>query len=235
MGVEASGQIRRKSMTLGTESPKKSRVHTIYKLEDGTKIPGVTTVLGILNKPALVKWANNLGLQGIDSTKYRDEMANIGTLAHQMIVDYFNKIETDTADYSKNQIGLAENCLLSFWEWEKANKIEVVLAEQQLISEELCFGGTIDLYCKLDGIPTLIDFKTGKGLYPEHTYQVAAYGNLLMSNGYDLDNIQILRIGRDEDEGFEVYSGVIGWQQWDIFKHCLAIYNLQKDIRKEKK
>ena len=80
------------------DASKKARAHTIYKLEDGTKVPGVTTVLGILNKPALVKWANNLGLQGIDSNKYRDEMADIGTLAHQMIVNYFNKVETDTTD-----------------------------------------------------------------------------------------------------------------------------------------
>ena len=45
--------------------PKKANAHTQYKLVDGTKVPSVTTVLGILNKPALVKWANNLGLQGI--------------------------------------------------------------------------------------------------------------------------------------------------------------------------
>ena len=212
----------------------KSRAHIRYQLADGTKIPGVTTVLGILNKPALVKWANNLGLQGIDSTKYRDEMADIGTLAHQMIVDYFNKVETDTTDYSKNQIDLAENCLLSFWEWEKDHQIEVIMAEQPLVSEEYGFGGTIDLYCNLNGVPTLVDFKTGKGLYPEHTYQVAAYGNLLMTNGYDLENMQILRIGRDANEGFEVYSGSIGWRQWELFKHCLSIYNLQKEIRKEK-
>lgn len=213
----------------------KAKAHTLYKTTDGTRVPGVTTILGILNKPALIKWANNLGLQGIDSTKYRDEMADIGTLAHKMILAYFNKAEADTSDYSKNQIELAENCLLSFWEWEKGHNIEVILAEESLVSEEHSFGGTIDLYCKLDGKATLLDFKTGKGLYPEHTYQVAAYGNLLMACGYDLENIQILRIGRDEDEGFEVYSGAIGYRQWELFKHCLAIYNLQKEIKKEAK
>jgi len=206
----------------------KTKAHIVYKLEDGTKVPGVTTVLGVLNKPALVIWANRLGLQGIDSSKYTDEMAQIGTLAHQMILDYFKKAETDTSDYSKNQIDLAENCLLSFWEWEKKHEIEVILAEQAFVSELYGFGGTLDCFCKLDGELTLVDFKTGKALYPEHEYQVAAYCHLLQENDYKVDGVRILRIGRDETEGFDervIYDAQIGWT---IFRHCLGIYELQK-------
>ena len=218
-------------MTNKTEAPKKSRAHTIYKLDDGTKVPGVTTVLGILNKPALVKWANNLGLQGIDSSKYRDEMADIGTLAHKMIVDYFNKVETDTTEYSEKQIDQAENCLLSFWEWEKSHKIEVIIAETPLISKEYNYGGTIDCFCNLDGQPTLLDFKTGKAIYPEFFYQLAAYEQLLAEAGYLIEVTRILRIGRDADEGFEERSVGKLDLHFDLFKHCLAIYNLQKQIK----
>lgn len=213
----------------------KTKAHTIYKASDGTRVPGVTTILGILNKPALVKWANNLGLQGIDSTKYRDEMADIGTLAHKMILAYFNKVELDTSDYSKNQIGLAENCLLSFWEWEKGHKIEVIIAEEQLVSAEYGYGGTIDCFCKLDNQPTLLDFKTGKAIYPEFFYQLAAYEQLLAEAGHLIEVTRILRIGRDEDEGFE--ERTIGKldKEFELFKHCLSIYNLQKEIKKEAK
>ena len=213
------------------DSPKKASAHTQYKLPDGTKVPGVTTVLGILNKPALVKWANNLGLQGIDSSKYRDEMAEIGTLAHQMIVDYFNKIKTDTSEYSQSQINLAENCLLSFWEWEKGHKIEVIMAEAQLVSQEYGFGGTIDCFCKLDGQPTLLDFKTGKAIYPEMFYQLAAYEQLLAEAGQLIEVTRILRIGRDADEGFEERSVGNLDKHFELFKHCLAIYNLQKEVK----
>ena len=217
------------------DSPKKAKAHTQYKLLDGTKVPGVTTVLGILNKPALVKWANNLGLQGIDSSKYRDEMADIGTLAHQLILNYFNKAKTDTSEYSQSQIDLAENCLLSFWEWEKGRKIEVIMAEAQLVSQEYGFGGTIDCFCKLDGQPTLLDFKTGKAIYPEMFCQLAAYEQLLAEAGQLIEVTRILRIGRDNDEGFE--ERTIGKldKQWQVFLNCLSIYNLQKDIRKEAK
>jgi len=213
------------------DAPKKSRAHITYKLEDGTKVPGVTTVLGILNKPALVIWANRLGLQGIDSSRYRDEMADIGTLAHQMILDYFKGEKTDTGEYSKSQIELAENCLLSFWNWEKGHKIEVIMAESPLISKEYGYGGTIDCFCKLDGQPTLLDFKTGKAIYPEFFYQLAAYEHLLAEAGQLIEVTRILRIGRDEDEGFEERSVGKLDKQFEVFKHCLGIYNLQKELK----
>jgi len=210
---------------------KKSKAHITYKFPDGTKVPGVTTVLGVLNKPALVIWANRLGLQGIDSSKYRDEMADIGTLAHQMIVDYFKKEKTDTSEYSKSQIDLAENCLLSFWEWEKGHKIEVILAEAPLISHQYGYGGTIDCFCKLDGQPTLLDFKTGKAIYPEFFYQLAAYEQLLAEARHLIEVTRILRIGRDADEGFEERTVGKLDKQFEIFKHCLAIYNLKKETK----
>lgn len=213
------------------DAPKKSKAHVTYKLSDGTKVPGVTTVLGILNKPALVIWANRLGLQGIDSSKYRDEMADIGTLAHQMIVDYFKREKTDTSEYSSSQINLAENCLLSFWEWEKGHRIEVIMAETQLISTEYNYGGTIDCFCNLDGQPTLLDFKTGKAIYPEMFYQLAAYEQLLAEAGHLFEVSRILRIGRDENEGFEERTVGKLDKQFEIFKHCLGIYNLQKEVR----
>ena len=49
---------------------RKPSAHTVYTDSLGTRVPGATTIIGILDKPALIKWANNLGLAGIDSTKY---------------------------------------------------------------------------------------------------------------------------------------------------------------------
>jgi len=210
---------------------KKTRAHIRYQLLDKTPVPGVTTVLGILSKPALIHWSWNLGMQGIDYRKFRDNLADVGTLSHQMILDYFNKVKTDTSEYSKSQIELAENCLLSFWEWEKGHNIEVIMAEAQLVSIEYGYGGTIDCFCKLDGQPTLLDFKTGKAIYPEFFYQLAAYEQLLTEAGQLIEVTRILRIGRDEDEGFEERSVGKLDKQFEIFTHCLAIYNLKKEVK----
>jgi len=210
---------------------KKAKAHIQYKI-DNIRVPGVTTILGVLNKPALVKWANNLGLKGIDSSKYVDDKADIGTLAHQMIADYLRGMDTDTSEYSAGQISQAENSVLSFYEWEKTHPLKPILIEKPLVSEEYRFGGTIDCLAELDGKPMLIDFKTGKGIYDEMLAQVAAYYHLLKENEYDVESAMILRIGRDEDEGFEErHIGRIG-ERWQLFLACLQIYNLQKELRR---
>jgi len=210
---------------------KKVKAHQRYRNKDNKIVPGVTTILGVLNKPALVKWANNLGLQGIDSTKYRDEKADIGTLAHAMIQAHCSNTMLDVSEYSKQNIDKAENALISFYNWEKSHKVVPILVEESLVSEKYQYGGQIDLYCELDGEKWLVDFKTGKGIYSEMLHQLSAYHNLLTENGYAVDGARILRIGRDETEGFE--EKVVGNMKlhFEMFKYCRCIYNLKKKLK----
>jgi len=209
----------------------RSRAHITYKLQDGTAVPGVTTVLGILNKPALVKWANNLGLQGIDSTKFVDEKAAIGTLAHLMLADYLRGEETDTSEYSKVQIDQSENAVLAFFEWEKTHHIEPILIEEPMVSELYKFGGTIDCLGRINGNLCLLDFKTSRGIFPEMLIQVVAYRQLLVEHGHKVDQATILRVGRTDDEGFEERLVNQLDKRWEIFVHCLEIYRLNKEVK----
>ena len=209
-----------------------NKAHTKYLGLDGIQVPGVTTVLGILNKPALVTWANRLGLKGIDSTKYKDEMAGIGTLAHLFIMNHLRGEETDTGDFSQNDIKLAENCFLSYLEWEKSHPIKPVLIETPLVSDKYGYGGTPDCVCYLDDELILLDYKTGKAIYPEMTYQLAAYSRLVREKGYDVKKARILRVGRDENEGFEERLTTNLDREFSIFCHCLSIYNIQKELKR---
>ena len=211
---------------------KRVKAHTTYRLQDGTIVPGVTTILGVLNKPALVPWANKLGLQGIDSSKYVDEKATIGTLAHQMIADYLRGKSTGTEEYSKVQIDQAENAVLAFFEWEKNHPIQPVFIEEPMVSEEYKFGGTIDCLGYVNGELWLIDFKTSRGIFPEMLIQVVAYKHLLRIHQDAIDRIIILRVGRTPDEGFEECLVNHLDKHWEIFQHTLAIYNLQKEVKK---
>jgi hypothetical protein len=216
----------------------RTKAHTIYKNAAGVRVPGVTTITGVLNKPALVKWANDLGLQGIDSSKYVDEMAKIGTLAHYIVECHIRetmskkKVEPDYSDATPNQIDLATNAALKFFEWENGHKVKYLATELILISEKQQVGGTCDIYCELDGKKTLIDLKTCKGIYPEQFTQVGAYAHLLTENGYAVEDVRILRIGRDESEGFEDKKVPFLDLHWERFKHCRAIYELNKTINK---
>lgn len=211
----------------------KVKAHQRYRLADKTIVPGVTSPLGILAKPALIPWANKLGLQGIDVNKYVDDKASIGSLAHAMILAHFDGQAADTSDYTANQINAAENSFLSFLEWVKKYDIEPVLVEASLVSETLRYGGTIDLFAQINDTPTLVDFKTGSGIYDEHWYQVAAYRYLLAENNYLVDAVKILNIPRTEDESFREETRSRLDREFDIFHKCLDIYNLKKQIKKE--
>lgn len=213
---------------------KVSRAHIRYKMQDGTPVPGVTTVLGVINKPALVKWSNQLGLQGIDSSAYVDATARIGTCAHELVQEYLGGSLVDRKTYSPDEINNAENALISFFAWEKMHggKMETIHIELPLVSESLRYGGTIDWYGKLDGRLWLVDFKTSKGLFPEHEYQVAAYYRLLRENGYEVEGVRLLRIGRTEDEGFDdhIMSDSKLNLGWAVFTSALSLYEAQKEF-----
>lgn len=211
----------------------KSKAHIRYKTKEGLLVPGVTTVTGILDKPALIYWAWDLGMKGIDYKKFKDDKADIGTLAHDMIICHLTEKQPCLDDYTKNQIDQAENALLSFLEWEKGKDIKVIHAEKPLVSEEFKYGGQFDIFASIDGIGTLLDIKTGKAIYPEMIIQLAAYDNLINEqiNGV-IQSAKILRVGRDETEGFEVRDFTDKLTSgWKIFKHLLDIYKLRKELK----
>jgi hypothetical protein len=214
----------------------KTKTHIRYKTKSGIPAVGVTTVIGLLNKPALLYWAWDCGCKGIDYRKFADEKAAQGTLAHEMILCHLQNMEPDTKDYTKNQIDAAENAFLSYLEWERGREIEPILLETPLVHEKLAYGGTFDFYGKVDGVFTVMDFKTGKAIYPEMAVQLAAYDRLIRdTQGVIPLSWKILRIGRDETEGFEVkeYSREYLNNCWAIFEHLLSVYRLQKEMKNE--
>jgi hypothetical protein len=214
---------------------KKGKAHQVYKV-NGKRVPGVTTVLDVINKPALKKWANDVGLQGIDSATYADALANIGTLAHEMIQEYLGGPQWDRSEYTRTEVDTAENAVLSFFEWEKVNgvKLETEAIELQLVSEKYLYGGTVDWLGRINGKTWLVDIKTSKALYPENSYQVAAYHRLLTENGYRVDGVRVLRVGRSEDEGFD--DKIIGLDAledaWEVFQCAFDLYRTKQQFEK---
>lgn len=209
---------------------KGAKAHTRYKTSDGKAVPGVTTVTGLLAKPQLIKWANNLGLQGIDSTKYVDKAARIGSCAHEMIEMYLKNKKFESDQYSPDEVNQAENALIKFYEWEKGIKFFPLASELQLVHEVLLYGGTVDCVADIDGKTWLVDFKTGKSIYDEMAMQLAAYREMLTYHGHKIEGCRIIRVGRDETEGFEdrIFS------QWEIdkgfdkFMCLLDFYHIDK-------
>ena len=206
----------------------KTKIHTVYKTQDGLRVPSTTTVLSILSKPALINWAWEQGKLGLDYKAVRDQAGDIGTLAHYLILCEIQGIEPDTSEYSKQNIDKAETCMIKFLDWQKQNPFKAMFVETPLVSETYKYGGTIDCFAQRGEELILIDFKTGKAIYSDQFIQLASYKNLLQEAGHKFDKTMILRIGKNEEEGFEVREGGDLTKHFEIFKHCLAIYQLQK-------
>lgn len=207
-----------------------TRAHQRYHNAAGGIVPGTTTITGLLNKPQLPAWANRLGLQGIDSAAYAKEKAVIGTLAHKMVTDYLLQMPTETKEYSPFQVNAAENSFLSYLRWAEHRSVEPYLIEKPLVSEEHQYGGTCDIYGRVDGVLELIDLKTG-GIYDEHVVQVCAYRHLLIENGMAVERVRILGIPRDDDDGFVERMVTDTTAGMEVFIHLRKVYDLLKKLK----
>jgi len=211
----------------------RTKAHTTYKNAAGDRVPGVTTVLGVLEKPALVRWAWSLGIEGIDYRKYTDEKADIGTLAHAMITEWIAGREAATWEYPDDIVSQAENSALSFYAWLGDKTFKLGFVEEPLVSELLQVGGTCDIYWMIDGLWTLDDLKTGKAIYGNYKAQASIYGDILRENGYPVDRVRIVNVPRIEDELFDVQEvQPHTWPKYrEFFRACKTIYDLKKTLK----
>ncbi len=140
------------------------------------KFPSVTTVLGILDKPALIQWAANCAIDCVreampelrksKTTQDRIEQIltdakknfravsrkamDIGTLIH-------DAIQTHLAGADPSSIldgnDAAQNGFLAFLEWAKGVKLEPVALEYKVYHPALRYAGTFDFlgYVELNG------------------------------------------------------------------------------------
>lgn len=221
--------------------------HQTYRLKDGTKVPGGSTIAKLCgaNESSffLMRWANQLGLDGYDSDKYRDKLADVGTLCHARALQFFSgkPIREFDCEFSQWIIEKADICWTKFEEWTVGKEFVPKVVEQPVVSEKWRFGGTPDFYGLIKGLTgpgidpgifyrILIDWKTSKYIYKSHRYQVAGYDVALMENGYESDRLSILRMGRDPEEGFEFRHWSVEEMilPWAIFKTGLEMHALQK-------
>lgn len=206
----------------------KTKAHQRYTLADGTPVPGVTTVLGVLNKPALMHWAWEQGRAGLDYRKTKDQAANIGTLAHWLCECHLKGQEPDTSEFSAADIDKAENAALKFMGWWDSAGLVLVGSECQIVSETHRYGGTLDIVaCDKQGRGVLVDLKSSKGIYDEYFFQLAAYSKLLPTPEMPavISRCVIVRIGKEAEDGdFEVQERADLSREWMVFEAALRLH-----------
>lgn len=142
-----------------------------YTLEDGTKLPSVTTVLGAQKKEAIMKWRKKVG----------DEVANQisgiatrrGTAVHTLCENYLNNEEIPFQMNDAFEMFHSIKPLL-----KRIDNIHY--QECALWSKQLGMAGRVDCIGEFDGQLSVIDFKTSKKLkssaeIEDYYWQTTAY------------------------------------------------------------
>lgn len=209
-----------------------------YKLKDGTKVSGVTTIIGTnlgWNKEALMFWSNQVGQQGKNHRDVSVKEADAGTCGHALIDAHIKKKTIDTSIYAPEILAKGETCLLNFLEWEKMVNLQVLYTEINLVSEKHKYGGTPDCIGIVVSQPAILDWKTGSGVYEDMLIQLPAY-KVLVEENIDIKltgGYHLIRIGK-EDASFHHHHWHSLEDGWEAFTHCLALHELKKKLKKKK-
>lgn len=152
----------------------------------------VTKLIDLLDKPALVGWANNLGLKGINIKDYYKQTQKEGNSKH-------NEIEL----YLKNGIKfkgyeLLEHSLLNY---------EVIGVEE--VCENIFLTGRIDLILKnkKNNQIYVCDFKRNKNIYLKTKLQLSCYKHMIEADKIcyiNTDNYEIVEINIDTNKYYEI-------------------------------
>jgi len=210
----------------------KNKERQRYFLQSGQEIAGVTTILNVYAKVALPNWANKLGREGIKLTEYLEERASIGTMAHDIIAEYFLTRQKPAENCSDKKNIEARECFGKFLEIEKKHEFEWIEIESSLTSEVYEFGGTPDYYGLIDGIMTVGDWKTSDGVYDNMIIQLGAYYMLLKENKFVPTRGAIFNIPPAKKKArvtfFSQDTLEVGFE---VFRHLLEIYNLKRRLK----
>ena len=205
----------------------RNKPHQSYKI-DGVRVPGYSTIASELSKGWMKKWANSEGLLGHDLSKIT-EAVDIGSIAHFLIDCHLNGNEPDLTDYAQVDIDKAETAYLAYLECEKKYNLKMIKNELQLVSYKYRYGGTCDLYCDISGMKTLIDLKTSKAFYPDMKIQLAAYRQLLIENGYPVEQQIIFRI--DKETGRFEDIPITLTKEFELFLALFNVYKFRKELK----
>lgn len=101
--------------------------------------------------------------------------ADIGTQSHARI-EWALRQQLGLPVGPEPVIGEAAMWAVMAWEdWAKAVGLRPILIEQTVYSLAHGYAGTMDLLAYAEDVPTLVDVKTGKAIYPEAYLQTVAY------------------------------------------------------------
>jgi len=219
-----------------------------YQHPNGDMVPSVTNVIGILDKPALPRWAAKMvaesayrmrhSLAGMEQNEAVDMLkgspwskskraADRGTDIHGWLEARLNEWELpELSDDARPYRQAAED-------WYMAHDLEVLGTEVTMFHP--LYAGTADFIARVDGRLTIGDFKTSKAIYPEAALQLSALFGCGVDKHSDplpwrdadgefteVPDLLVVRIGED---GFEEKTVADPFNSLRTFLSLLTAWN----------
>lgn len=225
-----------------------------YKL-DGAWVPGVTTILNVIDKPGLKKWAassvaeyvadhreavEHLYAAGrgpmvaaLKETPFqrRDDAAARGTTFHDFAERILKGEEVDVPD---EQVGLVEAALAFVEDY----RIEPVAIEQAVASREHKYGGKFDLIADFthpntgDRMRGIFDWKSSKRIYASTSFQNVAYSGAEFmgtdGNEQPIPDVEASFGVHIRADGYDVHPLVFGPGVFDEFLAIRRTFDANK-------
>jgi PD-(D/E)XK nuclease superfamily len=121
------------------------------------------------------------GVKAADREKQR--AATIGTAVHAGIEWHLRRALGDDAGPEPLLPDAALWAVESWKDWAKAVALQPLAIERTVYCVRCGYAGTLDLYARVDGRLTVIDWKTGRAIYPEAFLQNLAYRHAAREQG----------------------------------------------------
>lgn len=170
-----------------------------YRLDDGPWVPGVTSVIDVISKPALVPWAKGVtadaALDHLDrfteilnvdgrppargwlighADQVKDAAASLGSRVHALAEQHDRWVAGEAVLVVDEESTTAAPYIDAYRRYLEDWKPEIKSLEQFIYNAAAGYGGTYDALELIDGKMTLRDTKTGKGVYSESRLQLTA-------------------------------------------------------------
>jgi hypothetical protein len=173
------------------------------------KKPSVTELISLLDKPALLNWANKIGLEGIKLEDYRKRSLQNGTSIHKQIEDFIN----NNHPFENKE---HENNFKRYF-----NNKEILEIEKPIETD--LFVGRLDVKFKYNNKVYICDFKTNqKNVYFENILQLCSYWMAEKCDGVGIISVPDFRFIHVSVENFNEYEKII--------KSLNTIYTLKQKL-----
>jgi len=225
----------------------------------GKTYPGTTNILKIIDKsgPLMVWAANNtaeaaielvaelpkmlaeIGPKGVKAalrergTRKRDDASQLGTDVHDLAD---RMIKGEPLPEMSDAIRVRVEHVARWWE---ASGWVARASEAMLVNPEMQYGGTLDLLAyDREGRTTLLDYKTGAGVYKEVVLQLTAYSDatyIESDKGFftmpKVDRCMVLHVTTEGAREIDIVTGNLERLAWSA---CRDIYDWTEAMRGKK-